>query len=420
MPLHIFSDRNRAGSYVIMLCLAAAMFATFFFITQFVQNVLGYSPLKAGFAFLPMTIGIGGTANIISRLVGRIGTRRPMTVGPLLVARGLLWLSFVGVHAAYLSVMGPLLLLAIGMGSTFVPLTLTVMSRVPAGRGRTGLRACSTPVSRSAGHSGLAVLVTVATSVTRSHLASAGHTVSHAQHSLATTSGYDAAFRLGSVIAFVAFILAVTVIRGTNRMPAAMANVECQRRARGRRRLTSTPPSAHRATGAMDRSARGLERRCAGVPDRCQPQPLDVGDGNRAGNRVHRWCNPRRRVQRWFGRRDGGSGRAGDRGGGNRHGGFGDLDAGRDAARRQRRQRSFGQQIGTGCGEGFEVPRGVAHQDRRSAGPGGRRTRHPEQRTHLAEIVARGDDGPQLFGAVVALTHDLDLPLLHHVDALAP
>jgi EmrB/QacA subfamily drug resistance transporter len=68
MPLHIFKDRNRAGSYVIMLCLAAAMFATFFFITQFVQNILGYSPLKAGFAFLPMTIGIGGSANIISRV----------------------------------------------------------------------------------------------------------------------------------------------------------------------------------------------------------------------------------------------------------------------------------------------------------------------------------------------------------------
>ena len=77
MPLHIFTDRNRAGSYVIMLCLAAAMFATFFFITQFVQNILGYSPLKAGFAFLPMTIGIGGTANVISRLVGKIGPADP-------------------------------------------------------------------------------------------------------------------------------------------------------------------------------------------------------------------------------------------------------------------------------------------------------------------------------------------------------
>ena len=224
MPLRIFSDRNRAGSYVIMLCLAAAMFATFFFITQFVQNILGYSPLKAGFAFLPMTIGIGGSANIISRLVGRIGPRRPMTVGPLMVASGLMWLSFVGVHAAYFSIVGPLLLLAVGMGSTFVPLTLTVMSRVP--RGEAGLASALLNTGQQIGGSlGLAVLVTVATSVTRGRLASVGHTVSRAQHALATTNGYDAAFRIGSLIAFVAFALAATVIRGANRLPAAVADV---------------------------------------------------------------------------------------------------------------------------------------------------------------------------------------------------
>jgi EmrB/QacA subfamily drug resistance transporter len=224
MPLHIFADRDRAGSYVIMLALAASMFATFFFITQFVQNILEYSPLKAGFAFLPMTIGIGGTANLMSRLVGRIGTRRPMTVGPLLVSGGLLWLSFVGVHATYISIVGPLLLVAIGMGSTFVPLTLTVMARVP--RGEAGLASALLNTGQQIGGSlGLAVLVTVATSVTRNHLASAGHTIGHVQHALATTSGYDAAFRIGSLIALVAFVLAVTVIRGGNRIPAAVANV---------------------------------------------------------------------------------------------------------------------------------------------------------------------------------------------------
>jgi EmrB/QacA subfamily drug resistance transporter len=224
MPLHIFADRDRAGSYFMMLALAASMFATFFFITQFVQNILGYSPLKAGFAFLPMTIGIGGTANVVSRLVGRIGTRRPMTVGPLMVSGGLLWLSFVGVHAEYISIVGPLLMIAMGMGSTFVPLTLTVMSRVP--RGEAGLASALLNTGQQIGGSlGLAVLVTVATSVTRSHLASAGHTVSRAQHALATTSGYDAAFRIGSLIALVAFVLAVSVIRGRSAVPAAVASV---------------------------------------------------------------------------------------------------------------------------------------------------------------------------------------------------
>jgi len=110
------------------------------------------------------------------------------------------------------------------MGSTFVPLTLTVMSRVP--RGEAGLASALLNTGQQIGGSlGLAVLVTVATSVTRSHLASAGQAVSRAQHALATTSGYDAAFRIGSLIAFVAFVLAVSVIRGAGRAPAAVADV---------------------------------------------------------------------------------------------------------------------------------------------------------------------------------------------------
>jgi len=216
MPLHIFADRNRAGSYAIMLTLAAAMFATFFFITQFVQNVLGYSPLKAGVAFLPMTIGIGSMATLMARLVGRLGPRRPMTVGPLVVSGGLLWLSFVGVHAGYVSIIGPLLMLAMGMGSTFVPLTLTVMARVQ--QREAGLASALLNTGQQIGGSlGLAVLVTVATSVTRSHQAPVRRAVGAAAHALAAhqaiTSGYDAAFRIGSLIAFVGFVLALTVIR---------------------------------------------------------------------------------------------------------------------------------------------------------------------------------------------------------------
>ncbi len=227
MPLRIFADRNRAGSYAIMLVLAAAMFATFFFITQFVQNILGYSPLKAGVAFLPMTIGIGGTANLMSRLVGRIGPRRPMTVGPLMVSSGLMWLSFVGIHASYVSIVGPLLLLAIGMGSTFVPLTLTVMAGVK--RAEAGLASALLNTGQQIGGSlGLAVLVTVATSVTAGRVA-AGHAAA-ALHALpshaATTAGYDAAFRMGSIFAFVGFLLAVTVIRGGRGVSAPMANVD--------------------------------------------------------------------------------------------------------------------------------------------------------------------------------------------------
>ena len=165
-----------------------------------------------------------------------------MTVGPLLVASGLLWLSFVGVHAAYLSIMGPLLLLAIGMGSTFVPLTLTVMSRVP--RNEAGLASALLNTGQQIGGSlGLAVLVTVATSVTRSHLASAGHAVSQCPaSSLATTSGYDAAFRHRLADRPRGLHPGRDGDPGRQPRAAGSGERECQRRARGRRRLTGTRP----------------------------------------------------------------------------------------------------------------------------------------------------------------------------------
>jgi MFS family permease len=122
--------------------------------------------------------------------------------------------------------MGPLLCLAIGMGSTFVPLTLTVMSRVH--QGEAGLASALLNTGQQVGGSlGLAVLVTVAAGVTAGHLAADGHNVTHAQHALAVTSGYDAAFRIGSLVALVGFVVATTVIRRATPVgaPAGAAGV---------------------------------------------------------------------------------------------------------------------------------------------------------------------------------------------------
>jgi|SRR5579875_17481 len=219
MPLRIFAQRNRAGSYAVMLVLAAAMFATFFFITQYVQDILGYSPLRAGVAFLPMTLGIGGTATVVSRLVVKVGNRLPMTVGPLGVAGGLLWLSFAQLHTSYPSLIAPLLMVAVGMGATFVPLTLTVMTAVAPQDA--GLASALLNTSQQIGGSlGLAVLVTVATTVTR-HAAMVGHVgvpghaavVALASHQ-AVLHGYDMAFRVGAAVALGAFGLAAGVVRG--------------------------------------------------------------------------------------------------------------------------------------------------------------------------------------------------------------
>src|SRR6267143_1321000 len=93
MPFTIFAQRNRDGAYVLSLIIGVAVFGVFFFLTQFVQNILGFSPLVAGVAFLPLSAAIIITAQIVARLVGRFGTRPFITIGPLLVASGLFWLS---------------------------------------------------------------------------------------------------------------------------------------------------------------------------------------------------------------------------------------------------------------------------------------------------------------------------------------
>ena len=205
MPLRIFADRDRAGAYAIMLCLASAMFGTFFFITQFVQDILGYSPLRAGVAFLPMTFAIGSTAMLLSRIVTRVGMRRPMTLGPLLASGGLLLLSFLSVHSGYASVILPLLMIAVGMGCTFVPLTLTVMQRVAPQEA--GLASALLNTAQQIGGSlGLAVIVTVASAFTA---VVAGHAPTHA----AVTHGYDAGFRVAALVALCGFVVAVLVLR---------------------------------------------------------------------------------------------------------------------------------------------------------------------------------------------------------------
>ena len=92
-PLHLFANRNRASTYVIMLFLAAALFSMFFFLTQFVQEVLGYSPIKAGVAFLPVSAGIIISATICSRFLVKTGPKPFLMVGSIMATGGLAWLS---------------------------------------------------------------------------------------------------------------------------------------------------------------------------------------------------------------------------------------------------------------------------------------------------------------------------------------
>lgn len=124
-------DRNRSGTYVIMLSLAAAMFGMFFYIVLFVQNVLGYSPIRAGLAFLPVTVAIAVGAGLSQRFLPVLGPKPFMMTGSALVAVGLTWQTFIKPDSSYLGgVLGPMLIFGFGMGLNFVTATVTAVSGV--------------------------------------------------------------------------------------------------------------------------------------------------------------------------------------------------------------------------------------------------------------------------------------------------
>ncbi len=211
MPLRVFANRNRSGAFALRMVAGSTTLAVLFFLSQIVQNVLGYSPLQAGFAFLPLGVGVVITAQITSRLVGRIGPRMPITVGALAVAGGLFWLSRIGDHVSYISdILGPLTVLSVGLGLIFFPTTVVAISG--AARHESGLASAVLNVSQQLGGSiGLAVLGTVASNVTTDHLAGARPT--HALINSALTAGFTTAFELGVPIALAGFLLALFVIR---------------------------------------------------------------------------------------------------------------------------------------------------------------------------------------------------------------
>jgi hypothetical protein len=160
-PLRMFADRNRSGTYLVMLSLAAAMLGMFFFIVLFVQNVLSYSPIESGLAFLPVTVAIIVGAGLSQQLLPVLGPKPFMITGSTLTGIGLFWQTLISPDSSYVSgVLGPMLLFGFGMGLNFVTLTLTAVSGVAqheAGAA-SGLLNASQQVG---GSLGLSILVTV-------------------------------------------------------------------------------------------------------------------------------------------------------------------------------------------------------------------------------------------------------------------
>lgn len=215
MPLSIFHNRNRSGTYALMLCIITGLFSMFYFLTQFVQNILGWSPIKTGLGFLPMTAGIVIAAAIASQIVGKVGIRVPLLIGPAAAVVGLVWFSRLTPSSTYPDVLGPLLVSSLGTGLAFVPLTLTAVSAVRDNEA--GLASALLNAAQQIGGAlGLAVMATIAIDATNTKAHSL--TVAHGQltpsaNAVAVTHGYTTAFEVGAAVALAGLIISLLVIR---------------------------------------------------------------------------------------------------------------------------------------------------------------------------------------------------------------
>jgi EmrB/QacA subfamily drug resistance transporter len=161
LPVELLRSRTRVGAITVMALFVGAQFAFFFFTVQFMQGVLGYGALRSGFAFLPLTLLIFATSRVSPRLVQRFGVRPLIATGAALVGVANLWVSALGADSGYVDgLLGPMLLVGLGAGLTFMPITVAVLTDVePRHAGSaSGLLQMSQQVG---GSLGLAVLVTV-------------------------------------------------------------------------------------------------------------------------------------------------------------------------------------------------------------------------------------------------------------------
>lgn len=207
IPLDIFKNRNLSGSNLVQMSITAGMFAMFFFLSLYIQTILQFSPVKSGLAFLPVTIVIGVASAIVSVLVTRIGYKIPMVVAPLFLCAGMVLFSNMPVDGTYLGdVLPGLILMSLGLGFSFVTITIAATSGVPADR--SGLASGILNTSQQIGGAlGLAVLSGVfASKVTETVQATGDQTA-------AQVAGFHDAFLVGAAFAFAASVLAFVLIK---------------------------------------------------------------------------------------------------------------------------------------------------------------------------------------------------------------
>ena len=213
----IFRLRTISGINLTALFVAMALFSMFFFVSLYMQQVLGYDALKAGLSYLPLALGIIVSAGLASQLTTRFGFKPVLIAGLLLTAGGLVWFSRVSADGGYVSdILFPSLLAAVGLGFAFVPMTVAAVSGVEGHEA--GLASGLINTSQQVGGAlGLAILATVANGRTEDAVTGG------APMPVALTDGFQRAFEVGAGFAILGAILALILISGRASREHALA-----------------------------------------------------------------------------------------------------------------------------------------------------------------------------------------------------
>ena len=210
VPFRIFRLPTLTGANAVGLLVGASLFSMFFFASLYMQQVLGYGAIKAGLSYLPLSAGIIISAGVSSQLSTRIGFKPVLVSGLVLIAVALLWWSQVSPDGNYVTdILGPSVVAAIGLGLAFVSITIAAVAGVA--EHESGLASGLINTSQQVGGAlGLAILATVANSVTDDKLATA---TDPAGQAAALTDGFQQAFLVGAGFAILGLIVCLVLIK---------------------------------------------------------------------------------------------------------------------------------------------------------------------------------------------------------------
>jgi EmrB/QacA subfamily drug resistance transporter len=214
VPFSIFRVRTITGANVVGILVGASLFSMFYFISLYMQQILGYSPIKAGLSYLPLAVTIILAAGIASGLVTKVGFKPILTIGMICIAVGLVWFTQIDVHGTFLKdILGPSVIAAVGLGFAFVPVTIAAVSGIEDRE--QGLASGLINTSQQVGGAlGLAILAAIANSV-----------IGSKETPDTLVEGFQAAFAVGAGFAVVGLIATLLLIRTSD----SRAHVELSR-----------------------------------------------------------------------------------------------------------------------------------------------------------------------------------------------